>query len=53
MEDGNPFHIKLHVFINEAATAGLDLDEIVDLFKNLKKYKHSGKQVLVNVKTFP
>ncbi|KAH6619224.1 Ppx/GppA phosphatase family-domain-containing protein [Chaetomium sp. MPI-SDFR-AT-0129] len=53
VEDGNPFHIKLQIFVNETATAGLDFDEIVDLFKSLKKYKHSGKQVLVNVATFP
>ncbi|KAH6650640.1 Ppx/GppA phosphatase family-domain-containing protein [Chaetomium tenue] len=49
-EQGKTLHIRLEIFINEEAAMGVDLDDVVGLFKSLKKHKHCGKKVTVSIK---
>jgi retrograde regulation protein 2 len=39
----------LEIGISEEARRGVDLDDLLDLFKSLKKGKHDGKKVNVTV----
>ncbi|KAH6853862.1 Ppx/GppA phosphatase family-domain-containing protein [Chaetomium sp. MPI-CAGE-AT-0009] len=52
-EHGNTFQIRLEIFINEKAAIGVDFDDILGLFKSLKKHKHEGKKVTVTINPFP
>lgn len=52
-EHGKKFHLQLEIFINEEAAMGVDLDDLVGLFKSLKKHKHGGKKVTVTIKPLP
>jgi len=48
-EHGKKYKIHLEISINEEAAKGIDPDDLVDLFKNLKKQKHDGKKVTVAI----
>lgn len=51
---GRKFKVHLEIFLNEEAARGVDLDNLVDLFKMVGKQKHDGKKVTVTVmNTFP
>jgi retrograde regulation protein 2 len=50
---GKTFQIQLEISIDEKAAMGVDFDDIIGLFKNLKKHKHEGKKVTVTINPPP
>ncbi|KAK4034159.1 Ppx/GppA phosphatase family-domain-containing protein [Parachaetomium inaequale] len=52
-EHGKKLKVQLEIFINEEAATGVDLDDIIDRFKCLKKHKHEGKKVTVTINPLP
>ncbi|KAG7292962.1 hypothetical protein NEMBOFW57_003007 [Staphylotrichum longicolle] len=48
-EHGKKYKINLEIGISEEARKGVDLDNLLGLFKGLKKGKHDGKKVNVAV----
>ncbi|KAL2126949.1 hypothetical protein VTI74DRAFT_11578 [Chaetomium olivicolor] len=48
-EHDKKLKLRLEIFVNEDAARGIDLDDLLDLFKSLKKEKHDGKKVTVTI----
>jgi retrograde regulation protein 2 len=53
VEHGKKLKVHLEIFINEEAAKGVDLDNLVGLFKGLKEQKHEGKKATVTINQLP
>ncbi|KAL2023225.1 hypothetical protein VTK56DRAFT_3348 [Thermocarpiscus australiensis] len=50
-ERGKNLKISLEILVSKEAAAGVDVDNLIDLFKKVGKPKHTGKKVIVSVTT--
>ncbi|KAK4240969.1 Ppx/GppA phosphatase family-domain-containing protein [Achaetomium macrosporum] len=48
-EHGKKLKINLDIYVGEEAAKGIELENLVALFKSVRKQKHEGKKVIVTV----